>query len=321
MSTTDISVIITSRNEGQNLVRTVRSLVPVLKNHQAEIVVVDDGSTDRSIEAVLAENESVRVIRHEISEGVSPSRAHGAREADGEVLLFLDAHVAFEPDGVDRLMNGIRASKNRAVLVPKITQFDVETWQPVKKRYGFGFELSLDKFQGRWLPLRDMTARTVGSEVYYESPTIVGCSMAIHRDAYFEVGGFDQTMRIWGMEDVDFGVRAWMMGHPVLCDPQAQIGHRFVTEFKSFESRQIDLAANQIRMARTIFEAETREAWLAMRGINPDGSSADPTWSSAWIQTLDDSPEWIQSAVRFREKRSIDEHDYAVRFGLQLAQA
>jgi glycosyltransferase involved in cell wall biosynthesis len=61
-----------------------------------EIVVVDDGSTDRTIEVARSFGEAVRLV-HQEHRGVSAARNHGARVARGDLLAFLDADDLYLP--------------------------------------------------------------------------------------------------------------------------------------------------------------------------------------------------------------------------------
>ena len=101
-----VSVIIPARNEEHNLPTLLRSLAsqPV-KPH--EIIVVDDGSTDRTAE--LARQLGAKVIASqplpEGWRGKTWACHQGAQAATGERLLFLDADTWFEPDGLGRMLS------------------------------------------------------------------------------------------------------------------------------------------------------------------------------------------------------------------------
>src|SRR6201996_8472183 len=87
-----LSVIIVSHNEGEYLRRSVDSLVVDLPS-DAEIIVVDDASTDGSSEQLNEIDSRVRVFQLRDRLGAAASRNFGAQHASGEVLLFSDAHV------------------------------------------------------------------------------------------------------------------------------------------------------------------------------------------------------------------------------------
>src|SRR5438128_592847 len=78
---TRISVVVISRNEGRELERTVENFDDTLPSG-AEIIVIDDGSTDRSADRVMPRRGRVRVQRI-ANHGVARARNLGARQARG----------------------------------------------------------------------------------------------------------------------------------------------------------------------------------------------------------------------------------------------
>jgi len=101
ISATQLSVIIPARNEEKNLPRLLRSLQnqPMPPD---EIIVVDDASTDRT--AAVARELGAKVVSPpplpDGWRGKTWACQHGANQANGEWLLFLDADTWFEPDGL-----------------------------------------------------------------------------------------------------------------------------------------------------------------------------------------------------------------------------
>jgi glycosyltransferase involved in cell wall biosynthesis len=79
------------------------------KDVDLEAVVVDEASTDDTVETVHAfEDERVRLVRHEHPLGVGASRNHGAAEARGEWLAFLDDDDLWAPTKLARQLEGSR---------------------------------------------------------------------------------------------------------------------------------------------------------------------------------------------------------------------
>jgi len=100
-----LSIIIPARNEEQNLPTLVRSITAQrIKPH--EIIVVDDGSTDRT--AQIAQQLGVPVVNSQPLpdgwRGKTWACHQGAQAATGELLIFLDADTWFEPEGLARVL-------------------------------------------------------------------------------------------------------------------------------------------------------------------------------------------------------------------------
>ena len=106
-----LSIIIPARNESAaigNVVRTAKSEYP-----DAEIIVVDDGSTDDT--ACTAEEAGAMVIRHPESLGNGAAVKSGARAARGEILALMDGDGQHDPREIGRLLEKLDQGYEMAV--------------------------------------------------------------------------------------------------------------------------------------------------------------------------------------------------------------
>ncbi len=95
-----LSIILPAKNEAPALV----SLLPELRRHQsdAEIIVVNDGSTDDTVQT--CREHGVKVVSHLYGMGNGAAVKSGARAATGDVLIFMDADGQHKPEDIARLV-------------------------------------------------------------------------------------------------------------------------------------------------------------------------------------------------------------------------
>ena len=101
--TCDISIILPAKNEADSLVK----LLPALRNKlpEAEIIVVNDGSTDNTV--AICTQHQVKVISHVYSMGNGAAIKTGTRNAQGNVLVFMDADGQHDPKDIQSLLDKI----------------------------------------------------------------------------------------------------------------------------------------------------------------------------------------------------------------------
>jgi glycosyltransferase involved in cell wall biosynthesis len=106
-----VSIILPAKNEAESLDR----LLPVLRRNfpDGEIIVVNDGSTDNTVE--ICEQNQVTVITHVYSMGNGAAIKTGARNASGDILMFMDADGQHNPDDINRLIEKIHEGYDMAV--------------------------------------------------------------------------------------------------------------------------------------------------------------------------------------------------------------
>lgn len=123
----DISYIIITRNRKDELIKSIKSCFSTT-NRSAEIVVVDNGSTDGSIEAVKGlrhpDNFEINLIESAENLGVAGGRNKGTQCAKSDLLFFLDDDAVFDRtyNDVDALIDYFQ--ENMSVAIAAVNIFD-----------------------------------------------------------------------------------------------------------------------------------------------------------------------------------------------------
>ncbi len=313
------SVVIAAHEEGEKLSKTIASCALACGALDHEIVVSDDASTDGSIDEALKCYPRLRVVRSDERRGASPAKAAGAATALGETLVFLDGHSKPEPGAIQRMVESVELLAGRAIVTPRVAALCTKTWRAKLDQTGGGYYLRLDTLDCGWLPDGQMASKREKGRTFFESPALIGCALAIGRELYDRLGGFDPHMRLWGVEDLDLGLRCWLLGFRILHDPAAVVAHRFQSKFESYTAPGENLLANQLRLARKNFTHSVWADWVEQCRARSAGSLEDHPeglWARAWTLFEADRPSVEADRAMVQMNRVRDEFWYANRFGL-----
>ena len=106
-----LSIVLPAKNEAEGLARTLPALRQLYPD--AEVIVVNDGSSDRTAE--IAAEQGVRVLSSPYSMGNGASIKRGARAAGGEILVFMDADGQHDPSHIAALLDKLAEGYDMAV--------------------------------------------------------------------------------------------------------------------------------------------------------------------------------------------------------------
>lgn len=104
---TTLSVIVPAYNEEGNIQRLIERVEKSLKGVDHQLIIVDDGSYDKTAEVAgkYAEIYPVKVVRHSKNKGKVEALKTGLRHADGKYVVFLDADLEYPPDAIPQMLN------------------------------------------------------------------------------------------------------------------------------------------------------------------------------------------------------------------------
>uniref|UniRef100_A0A7I4Y8D2 Polypeptide N-acetylgalactosaminyltransferase n=2 Tax=Haemonchus contortus TaxID=6289 RepID=A0A7I4Y8D2_HAECO len=228
------SVVIIFTDEAWSpLMRTVHSVVnrspPQLLK---EVILLDDNSQREDLKEHLDEyvrrfDGLVRIVRKNVRHGLIRAKIAGAREATGDVVIFLDSHCEANVGWLEPLVQRI-SEKRSAIICPIIDHISAEDMSYSGDKYSTsvgGFSWALH-FTWERMPEKERQRRQSPTE-YIRSPTMAGGLLAANREYFFEVGAYDEEMDIWGGENLEISFRVWMCGGSIEFIPCSHVGHIF----------------------------------------------------------------------------------------------
>ena len=196
------SAIIVNYNGGDDLLGCLETLERQIST-RVEVIIVDNRSTDGSIDRAANAFPDARIVRSPTNLGFAGGCNRGAREAHGDVLLFLNPDVLLDATCVARLCERLRT--HPGVAGPKLfieASGDCE----------YGVALDLVGFP--------IGLRKPGKPLY-----VAGCALATDRETFSLLGGFDERYFMI-YEDADYCWRALLAGRDVTVVAQSDTVHK-----------------------------------------------------------------------------------------------
>jgi glycosyltransferase involved in cell wall biosynthesis len=209
-----VSVIIPAYNRAATIARSIDSVL-AQGYRPIEVIVVDDGSTDQTVEVIRGYGEQVTLIRQS-NGGPSSARNTGATQAKGEIIAFLDSDDTWKTQKLERQIDlMVRAGSKVPCCICNATLISEDgTSRNSFEVSGVDCELP----EGYWLnPAPIIATRFV----------LFNQVVSIRREAFESVGGFNESMRL--LEDHDLAFRLSLLG------PWAFISEPLVEKYNDSE--------------------------------------------------------------------------------------
>ncbi|XP_009990066.1 PREDICTED: polypeptide N-acetylgalactosaminyltransferase-like 6, partial [Tauraco erythrolophus] len=201
------------------------------------------------LEEYMVRFAKVRIVRTKKREGLIRTRLLGASLARGEVLTFLDSHCEVNVNWLPPLLNQI-ALNHKTIVCPMIdvidhNHFGYEAQAGDAMRGAFDWEMYYKR-----IPIPPELQRADPSDPF-ESPVMAGGLFAVNRKWFWELGGYDPGLEIWGGEQYEISFKVWMCGGGMFDVPCSRVGHIYRKYVPYKVPSGTSLARNLKRVAET----------------------------------------------------------------------
>jgi GT2 family glycosyltransferase len=205
-----------NHNGAHHLERTLEA-VEIERRSTDEVILVDDASTDGSIELVNGLGNNVRIVELETNQGPGAARNAGFSAATHDLILFIDNDVSLMPRCTELLVSALEGRPAALTAVPRVVYSTDNTVVQ--------YEGADCHFLGLMIPrLANVRAADCPAGGIILNNSIVTACFLIDRARWSSGELFDESF-IFNYEDHDFGVRARVLGHQLLSVSKAQVIH------------------------------------------------------------------------------------------------
>ena len=210
------AAIIIANWNGKDHLRVCLDSLRLQTHSDFEVIVVDNGSTDGSLEMLAEEYPEVRVLALDENTGFVIASNRGAALADAEVLVMLNNDTEAEPQWLEALCQALEEHPEAGSAASKMLLFDRrDTIHSAGDMLGPDF---MPQNRGVW----EIDRGQYDDRIEIFGPC--GGAAAYRREAWKQVGGFDERLFMY-LEDVDLAWRLQQTGWKSVFAPEARVYH------------------------------------------------------------------------------------------------
>jgi GT2 family glycosyltransferase len=218
-----LSIIIVNRNTADLLMDCLEHVFESDLPRAPQVIVVDNGSTDNSVERVRTNYPQVLVIEAGRNLGFAAACNRAIEKSDGDILLLVNTDAMLERDCARKLMNLMTEDSRVGMVGPQLMNEDGTR----QTSYEAVPTLATETLN-RSLLKRLFPARFPGKNRMVSEPepveALIGATMMLRRVALDQLGRFDEDYFFF-LEETDLAVRMRGRGWKVMFEPRARAVH------------------------------------------------------------------------------------------------
>jgi hypothetical protein len=216
----DLSIIITSHNTKELLSRCLASLERFLKSADFfyEVIVVENASTDGTMEMLQKECKAVIVINNKINVGFGKANNQGIQKAKGEFILLLNSDTEITDDAIDKLLT-FTASHKKSFVGAKLVNSDGSSQTSCGPFFSLPVVFAILFLKGDVLGLTRWSPVTIQKVDWVSGACLMGS-----KKTFLDGLLFDEDIFMY-MDEIDLLYRAKQKGYDVYFYPQAKVIH------------------------------------------------------------------------------------------------
>ena len=203
-----LSVVILNYNVRYFLELCLKSVKEAIKDIEAEIIVVDNNSSDQSSQMVKDIFPQVKLIQNDENLGFSKGNNIGVSVASGEYILILNPDILVAEDSIQKLLDFANYKENLGIVGCQLIDGSGQ-FLPEGKRNIPTPKISIKKIFGN---STKYYANHINKNDVDKVDILVGACMLLKKEVYQKAGGFDEDYFMYG-EDIDLSYKILKSGY------------------------------------------------------------------------------------------------------------
>lgn len=226
----NFSIIIINFNTKELTRNCLNSILANCRVGDYEIIVVDNNSTDGSVEMLKSKyGGKIKLIVNQGNAGFGPANNQAARMVQGKYLFFLNSDTIIKKDiliPIKRMFN----NKDRiGIIAPKLLLDNENEQEYAHGKFPTLFSIIYEKFKAPEL---------VKSSIPFAVDWVSGAALIIRRSIFNKINGFDENFFMY-FEDMDLCKRVKELGYQIIVYPKVFIVHLGGKSISKFAKRKI----------------------------------------------------------------------------------
>lgn len=267
-----VSIIILSYNTKKLLIECLTALP--LKRKDIEVIVVDNGSTDGSAEAVARRFPGVYLIRNLVNTGFSAGNNQGMKVAKGKYFFLLNSDAVASEAAIDKLVLYLDRHPEMGAVTPKVILpdggIDLACHRGIPTPWrALTYFLKLEQLAPNFKPFAGYHQTYLNFDKAHEIEATAATALMVRAKVIKEVGGFDERFFFYA-EDLDWCKRVGDEGWKIAYLPEAEVLH-----FKSRSGKR--------KQSKRAQEEAKRHFWETMRQFYDKHYDKKYPW---WVKKL-----------------------------------
>lgn len=223
---TILSTIILNYNTKDLILKCLKAIRDQYQNQlvlgEFEVIIVDNGSSDGSVESIekeIKEAKNISLIKNKENLGFSKGNNLGAKRAKGRYLLFLNSDTQILDQGFLKMVNFLESHEKVGILGGRLKNLDGSSQESVGKFYNL-FNVFLMLLGAERLGLLRGSPKKEKKVDW-----VSGACLMIKNNLFKKIGGFDENFFMY-VEDMEISFEANLRGFSTFFYPDVNLLHR-----------------------------------------------------------------------------------------------